>query len=195
MDKYTILNEAIKTNPELIETFIGEDETAAFAKASEIAPGITVEEFAIYRADRQKKYPVCTSIAAMLKKAHEDKVFSAKLNSCQTPHDVYVLGKDVITVPEEEFAVVCEQLQAAAQADGVELSDAELEGVVGGSIGSWFKKHKWSIYNVAKTVASIASTVLICIPVTQPIGIGLGIGVAAIGGTVDMVRNEMSKKA
>lgn len=78
------------------------------------------------------------SLAAIFTKAEQDQVFAARLAECATPHEIFVLGQDVITSSEEDFTAACEALQAYMTEQG-ELSDEELDAVAGGGLRSWMQ--------------------------------------------------------
>lgn len=150
-------------NPELMDLYIGDDEAAALAKAQELVPELTADEFAIYRADRINTYPEMMSLVAIVKKAQDDKIFAAKLSGCETAHDVYVLGGDLVTVSEERFESICQRFLdgVSKNEDGsFELTDDELAMVVGGgffsAVGKFMVKYSRTIISVAKTAASVA---------------------------------------
>lgn len=48
--------------------------------------------------------PEHDSLVALLRKAREDRSFGEQLGSCETIHEIYVLGKGLITAGEESFA-------------------------------------------------------------------------------------------
>lgn len=168
---FNALDTAAINTPELLLTYIGEDENAAFAKAEEVAPTITTAEFAEYRAARLKTYPETLSLYRVFNKASEDKVFAAKLESCDNIDSVYRFCKDIVTVSKERFAAIYETYRTLWESahpeekeEAFELTDEELGEVVGGAgfwkkVGNWFKKH-------AKTIAIVAGAVAVAAVVT-----------------------------
>lgn len=174
MEKFTILDKALQENPELLQVFIGEDESAALARAQELAP-VTAAEFSAYRTARTKVYPAMASLAAVLQQANSDVVFAAKLDSCEDIDAVYSLchGAGIVTVPQEQFAAVYERFRtewdAAHQTDdAAELTEGELSGVVGGAsiwskVGSWFKKNASHI--IGGTLAAAGTIAGVCLAI------------------------------
>lgn len=159
MEKFTLLDNAMKDSPELLQVYIGADESAALAKAQEIAPGITAEEFAIYRANREQAYPAMQSLIAVFQKVDSDAVFAAKIDSCENFSDVYHLCGDIVTVPEKQFAAIYEQFRTAWDAthqadDSAELTADELASVVGGA-SFWSKAGKWIKKNATAVIGGV----------------------------------------
>lgn len=169
-----LLNATLEEHPELLDIYIGDDAAAALAKAQEMVPEITAEELDIYRESRAE----ILSIAKILQRSTEDSVFAAKLASCESSHDLYVLGGDLITVPEEQFAKVCDTFLTGLAADesNGELSEEDLAMVVGGAnifqkIGGWMKdKFGRGVGAAAVNVAQIfAKAACVVIGVSNPI--------------------------
>lgn len=173
MEKFTLLDNALKAKPELLQVFIGEDEAAALAAAQEIAP-VTAEEFSAYRAERAKAYPAMEALAAVLQKVNSDVVFAAKLDGCEDIDAVYSLCESagIASVSKDDFAAIYEQLRtawdAAHQAGDAELTEGELATVVGGAsiwkkVGSWFKKNAAPIIGGVVAVASVVAGICVAV--------------------------------
>lgn len=137
------------------------------------------------------------SLAALFEKAESDKVFAARLESCDSAHEVFVLGKGLITVDEAEFTTALEtlpQLVSEANGGGAELSEGELDAVVGGSFKSWWKAHWKTVWIGAKTLLNITASALGLSGVAQVVKVGAKIGVSAATGITDATLNELKIK-
>lgn len=167
MEKFTILDNAVKESPALLQVFVGEDAAAALAKAQEIAPELTAGEFSTYRTERTAVYTEAQDLTAVFQKAGEDAVFAAKLDTCEDCAAVYSLAKGagLVTISEERFAAVYEQFRqawdASHPADTDELTEGELASVVGGAsiwrkVGSWIKKNYKAVIGGAVGVVTAA---------------------------------------
>lgn len=187
MENFTKLDNALRENPELLQTYIGEDEAAALAAAQEIAP-VTAEEFRAYRAERAKAYPAMEALAAVLQKVDSDVVFAAKIESCEDIDAVYSLctGAGIVTIAKDEFAAIYEQLRTAwdatHQAGDAELTEGELSTVVGGAniwskVGGWIKKHSKAVIGGVIGAAGVVAG--ICIAVFGGGSHGVDVGVSA----------------
>lgn len=183
MTSYEKLEAILKEKPELIKEIISKTEPEAVAQVQTLVPEMTAEEFHNCRIQLY----LCQSFMDLLQHASEDKVFAAKLNSCESPHDVYVLGREYIIAPEAAFIATCEAMEQAGTFEDGELSDEELAMVVGGSkVGRWFAKWASKIAAGVSSVGGITSGILALTGVGAPIAAGIAIGTATVSGALHL---------
>lgn len=143
--------------------------------------------------------PELSSVINVFRRAQQDKIFAAKLNTCENSHDVYRIAKENVLCDEasfcdcfEKFNARLEEAEAAGELDAGELTDEELAMVVGGvpawmsAIGKFFVRH-------GKTIASgVIGTVSSVISLGAPVGEALKVAGHFVNYGIDFVLDSMA---